>query len=143
LVVMNIHNSAYDKDGSLKRQQMAFLQELVQKEYGQGHYVLVGGDWNQCPPFFPFDKFMPGESQRHSQLNIDSDFVPADWIWAYDPTTPTNRKIETPYQKGETFETLIDFFLVSPNLKVRKVRGIDQGFQFSDHQPVWVEIELR
>jgi len=143
LVVINIHNSAYDEDGSLKRKQMAFLENLIKEEYELGHYVLVGGDWNLCPPFFPFDKFMPGKTQGYTQLNIEPDFVPADWVWAYDPTTPTNRKIKTPYAKGETFETLIDFFLLSPNLKVRKVRGIDQGFQYSDHQPVWVEIELR
>src|SRR5690606_33678797 len=52
LVVMNVHNSAYDADGALKRQEMAFLRELFLEEYGKGNYVLAGGDWNQCPPYF-------------------------------------------------------------------------------------------
>ena len=53
LVVMNVHNSAYDADGSMKRQQMEFLKALLLQEYDAGHYVVVGGDWNQVPAFFP------------------------------------------------------------------------------------------
>ena len=55
---------------------------------------------------------------------------------------PTNRKTASPYNKEETFITLIDFFLISPNVKMRQVKGIRQDFQFSDHQPVWMEVEL-
>lgn len=144
LVVMNIHNSAYDADGSLKRQQMAFLKELLLEEYEKkGNYVVVGGDWNQCPPYFRFDGFMPGNTQGYTQINIEPDFLPEGWKWVYDPTTPTNRKIRTPYVAGESFVTLIDFFLISPNVRARSVRCLDQQFRFSDHQPVWMEVELR
>ncbi|MCB0558089.1 MAG: endonuclease/exonuclease/phosphatase family protein [Lewinellaceae bacterium] len=143
LAVMNVHNSAYDADGSLKRQQMAFLREVLMEEYDKGHYVIVGGDWNQCPPYFRFDGFMPGFSDGYNQINIDPDFLPADWQWVYDPTTPTNRKVRTPYVAGKSFVTLIDFFLISPNVRVRKVKGLDQQFRFSDHQPVWMEVELQ
>ena len=141
LVVINIHNSAYD-DGSLKAQQMVFLQELFLWEYAKGNYVIAGGDWNQCPPFFAYDRFMPGQGQGYEQQNVNPDLLPADWQWVYDPTVPTNRKVSDPFVKGQTFVTLIDFFLVSPNIRVTKARGIDLGFQFSDHQPVWMEIEL-
>jgi endonuclease/exonuclease/phosphatase family metal-dependent hydrolase len=142
LVLVNVHNSAYDADGSLKREQMAYLQTFFLEEYEKGNYVVVGGDWNQCPPYFPFDSFMPGRTQGYTQINIDPDYLPSDWRWGYDPRTPTNRKTKEGYQPGETFETLIDFFLVSPNVKVRTVKGIAQNFQFSDHQPVWMEFEL-
>ncbi|MCB0585026.1 MAG: endonuclease/exonuclease/phosphatase family protein [Phaeodactylibacter sp.] len=142
LVVMNVHNSAYDADGGLKRQQMAFLRELLLEEYEKGHYVMVGGDWNQCPPYFRFDMFMPGNTQGYTQINIDPEFLPPDWKWVYDPTMPTNRKIRTPYVAGESFVTIIDFFLISPNIRARTVKCLDQQFRFSDHQPVWVEVEL-
>lgn len=142
LVVMNVHNSAYDADGSLKRQQMAFLRELFLEEYGKGNYVVVGGDWNQCPPYFRFDGFMPGNTQGYTQINIDPDFLPSGWQWVYDPTIPTNRKTRTPYQPGQSFITLIDFFLISPNVRARSVKCLDQQFRFSDHQPVWMEVEL-
>ena len=84
-MLINVHHSAYDADGSLKRQEMAYLKELLLAEYKKGHYVIVGGDWNQCPPYFPFDSFKPGETAGYQQLNIPSDYVPKDWLWAYDP----------------------------------------------------------
>lgn len=142
LVVANIHLSAYDADGALKKQQMAFLRELILAEYEKGHYVVVGGDWNLCPPFFRFDGFMPGNTQGYSQINIEPDWAPEGWHWAYDPRLPTNRKVRTPYKAGTSFVTIIDFFLTSPNIKLRTIRGIDQQFRFSDHQPVWMEVEL-
>ncbi len=142
LAVFNIHNSAYDKGGKLKAQQMAFLKELFLKEYETGNHVIAGGDWNQCPPYFQYDRLMPGKGGGYSQINIAPEFLPEDWRWVYDARTPTNRKVAKPYKKGETFITIIDFFLLSPNVKVRSVKAIDKGFQFSDHQPVWIEVEL-
>lgn len=143
LVVINVHHSAYDADGSLKSAQMAFLRELCIEAYEAGSYVVVGGDWNQVPPFFQYDSFMPGRSGEYEQIAVDPAFLPADWLWAYDPQTATNRKINEPYQAGTNFITLIDFFLVSPNVQVLNVKAIDLQFQYSDHQPVYLEIALR
>lgn len=143
LVVLNIHNSAHDSDGSLKRQEMDFIKNLVLQEYEKGNYVVAGGDWNECPPYFRFDGFMPGQGGDYFQYNIEADFLPEDWQWVYDPTVPTNRKAADPLVLGETFVTLIDFFLISPNLQVKQVKGIDQQFRNSDHQAVWMEVELK
>jgi endonuclease/exonuclease/phosphatase family metal-dependent hydrolase len=143
LVVMNVHNSAYDKGGVLKKQQMAYLRELFIEEYEKGSYVIVGGDWNQCPPFFKFDGFMPGKAGMYTQINIEPDFLPEDWQWVYDPRVPTNRKNISPYVPGTSFVTLIDFFLISPNVKALQVKCLDQQFRYSDHQPVWMEVELQ
>ncbi len=142
LVIMNIHHSAYD-DGQIKKMQNDFLRELCLAEYERGSYVLIGGDWNQCPPDFPFDYFMPGRTQGYTQLNLPSDFMPPGWQWAYDPTTPTNRKVRHPYQPDSTFVTLIDFYLLSPNLSPMQVHTIDLDFAYSDHQPVWLEVKIR
>jgi endonuclease/exonuclease/phosphatase family metal-dependent hydrolase len=141
LVVFNIHNSAYD-DGSLKAQQMSFLKDLFLEEYGKGNYVIAGGDWNQCPPFFKADSFISAGPDDYVPMNIDPEALPVKWQWVYDPTTPSNRKVSEPFSKGNSFVTLIDFFLVSPNLKVKSVKGINLDFQYSDHQPVWMEVEL-
>lgn len=143
LVVINIHNSAYDPGDKIKAIQLPYLRDLAIREFNKGNYVVIGGDWNQCPPFFRFDSFMPGNTQGYVQGNIPDGFFPEDWHFAYDPTMPTNRKCRDPYQKGKTFETLIDYFLVSPNVMIRNVKGIRQDFQFSDHQPVWMEVLLR
>ncbi|MFN4257215.1 MAG: endonuclease/exonuclease/phosphatase family protein [Saprospiraceae bacterium] len=143
LVVLNIHNSAYDPGDKIKAIQLPYLRDLALREFGRGNYVVIGGDWNQCPPFFKFDAFMPGKADGHMQGNVPADFFPEDWRFAYDPATPTNRKLRDPYIKGVTFETLIDFFVVSPNVQVKAVRGIGQGFAFSDHQPVYLEAILK
>jgi endonuclease/exonuclease/phosphatase family metal-dependent hydrolase len=142
LVVMNIHNSAYDPGDRIKAIQLPYLRDLAMREYEKGNYVVIGGDWNQCPPHFRFDQFMPGKSQGIMQGNVPADFFPEDWVFAYDPTVSTNRKLRDPYKKGETFETLIDFYLVSPNVQVLKVRGVGQDYAWSDHQPVLMELRL-
>ena len=143
LVVINLHNSAYDPGDKIKAIQLPYLRDLALSEYAKGNFVILGGDWNQCPPHFRFDSFMPGKTQGYSQGNLPPDFFPEDWVFAYDPTVSTNRKARDPYVKGKTFETLIDFFLVSPNLRVRSVSGLNQGFQLSDHQPVFVTVALQ
>jgi endonuclease/exonuclease/phosphatase family metal-dependent hydrolase len=142
LIVINTHNSAYDKGGILKLQQMEYLKSYITAEYEKGNYVIVGGDWNQCPPYFPFDKLMPGQGEEYETLSIDMDYLPEDWVWVHDPLIPTNRKSSEVYEEGKTFTTLIDFFLISPNVKVEKVKTINQHFEFSDHQPVYVELRL-
>jgi endonuclease/exonuclease/phosphatase family metal-dependent hydrolase len=142
LVVINAHLSAYDKGGVLKKQQMKFLKDLVLKNYEEGSYVIVGADWNQCPPYFLFDTFSPGDSKGYTQGNIDPEFLPADWQWIYDPTIPSNRKLRGAYGK-ESFTTVIDFFLASPNLTAKRVKTLDQQFRFSDHQPVYLEVEMQ
>ncbi|MEM7105890.1 MAG: endonuclease/exonuclease/phosphatase family protein [Bacteroidota bacterium] len=143
LIVINTHNSAYD-DGSMKKQQMEYMKNLLIEEYEKGNYVVVGGDWNQCPPYFKYDTFSKGAGGKgYSQLNIDPEFLPADWIWAYDPVVPTNRKLTDTYVKEESFQTLIDYYLVSPNVEVVSVKGVDQDFQFSDHQPVMLKVRLK
>lgn len=142
LVVINVHNSAYDPGDKIKAVQLPYLRDLALAEYAKGNFVVIGGDWNQCPPYFRFDALMPGHSQGYTQGNIPADFFPEDWCYGYDPTMSTNRKARDPYVRGQTFETLIDYFVVSPNVRIREVKGIPQGYQFSDHQPVWMEVLL-
>lgn len=142
LVVINSHNSAYD-GGVLKPQEMAYLKEYLLAEYAKGNYVVVGADWNQCPPNFAYDTFAPNNAEDYFQDNIKEDFLPEGWKWTFDPNTATNRKLSAPYNKETTFTTLIDFYLVSPNLEVVKVETVDLDFQFSDHQPVKLEVRLK
>jgi len=54
LLIVNTHNSAYD-NGTLKKQEMAFLKQWLLDENNKGNYIVVGGDWNQCPPRFKPD----------------------------------------------------------------------------------------
>jgi len=145
LYMINSHNSAYD-DGNLKAQQMDFLKAFLLKAYEEGNYIVVGADWNQCPPNFPYYTFMGEKNDNYSQTNIAEDFMPEGWQWVYDKTEPTNRKLyqvlsENPYE--DTYKTLIDFYLVSPNIEVLGVKTNDLKFVSSDHQPVHLCFTLK
>lgn len=136
-ILVNTHNSAYD-DGTLKQQQMEYMKKFLTDEYALGNYVIVGGDWNQNPPNYEeTDKAL----KRGVMNNIDSDYLP-EWQWVFNPEFPTNRYLDEVYVKGKTNTTVIDFFLMSPNIKVNVIKNINLEFKNSDHQPVITNIEL-
>lgn len=145
LIVINTHNSAYD-GGKLKDDEMAYFKQLVLQEYEKGNYIVVGGDWNQTPPNISFDAVgksigIPTDSSYYP-ANIPSDFMPEGWQWAYDPSVPTNRSMVDVLEYGKTNVTLVDFYLVSPNISIKKIAGKNLKFKNSDHNPILLEIEL-
>ncbi len=142
LLVINTHNSAYDDDGKLKGEEMAYIKNFVVSEYEKGNYVVVGGDWNQNPPNFPQNHFNKGK-EDYDQGIIASDFMPSGWTYAYDMSYPTNRSLMKAYAAGETQTDLIDYFLLSPNVELLTVKTIDMQFTYSDHQPVKMDVRLK
>ncbi len=141
LVIINTHNSAYD-DGSLRKQQMEYLEGFLESEYASGNHVIAGGDWNQCPP--GFKPAFPDDIFDEENLSFIKGGYPEDaWTWAYDPSTPTNRRVMTPYTRGKTPTTVIDFFLLSPNTELISVAGINLDFAWSDHHPVIMSFKLK
>ena len=141
LLVVNTHNSAYD-DGTLRKGQMDYLHEFLMEEYEKGNYIIVGGDWNQTP--FGFQPAFEHNTFDTVQLTcIEGKYLPGDWIWFYDPTVPTNRRLAIPYDPALSPTTVIDFYLLSPNIEPIEVQGIDLGFVSSDHQPVLAKVKLK
>jgi endonuclease/exonuclease/phosphatase family metal-dependent hydrolase len=142
LVVINTHNSAYD-DGSLKKRQMAQLKAVLLAEYEQGHYVIVGGDWNQFPPTYRGIAASSVEKTPETAARFVPETYPAEgWHWAYDLSVPTNRSLARPFDPERSEQGIIDFFLVSPNVELLSVEGLDLGFADSDHQPVRLRVRL-
>ncbi len=140
LVLINTHNSAYD-DGGLRIAQMQQIRKFVVNEYKRGNYVVVGGDWNQCAPGFK-EHFDKDKMDYTSKLDIPYNLMPSDWTWFYDNRQPTNRRNKIAYKKGICLTTVIDFFLLSPNVKALSIKNISNGFNYSDHQPVRARIQL-
>ncbi len=138
LVIVNTHNSAYDSTGALKKAELDKLMPYVYDLYDQGHYVVVAGDWNQCPP----DYETKGKEEHYREFKFSPDFLNPGWKWAADVSTPTNRKLDQVYDSETSYTSVIDYFLLSPNLKMKSVRTIDTKFEFSDHQPVRLDFEL-
>jgi endonuclease/exonuclease/phosphatase family metal-dependent hydrolase len=142
LVLINTHNEAFD-NGSQRKQQLAVLKDLMLQEYAKGNYVITGGDWNQNPVGYRAGLFSNYDAGRAIKPEIEADFFPAGWKWVYDQEFPTNRDVIKPYRKGDSQTTIIDFFVVSPNVSVIKVSTDDLGFAWSDHQPVRMEFKLK
>ena len=141
LVVINTHFEAYD-DGGVKREQMALTKKLMLDEYAKGNYVVLGGDWNIAPPNFNIHKWEKVKLlDPLYTLTNDPNYIPG-WKYAYDENTPSNRKNDHAFD-ATTYTTVIDYFFVSPNIDVEEVKGINAGFQYSDHNPVRMKIKLK
>jgi len=136
LQVITTHNSAFD-NGELKKEEMACLKDYLLGEAAKGNRIIVGGDWNQNPPGFDNRDFNKRSGYENFVARaIPEGYMPPQWRWASDNTLMTNRANLTPYVPGKTPTTLLDFFLLSPGTEALKVKGIDLGFAYSDHQPV-------
>ena len=141
LLVVNTHNEAYDT-GKIRDEQMAYLKKFLLSEYEQGNYIIVAGDWNQCPPDLQ-PRFSKDVFDTIDYKGIEPGYLPSGWTWAFDNTMPSNRRVDIAYIKGTTRTTVIDFFLLSPNLRSTDCKTIDMGFTCSDHQPVQIKIHLQ
>jgi endonuclease/exonuclease/phosphatase family metal-dependent hydrolase len=140
LIVINTHNEAFDP-GNIRKAQMEYLRNFVLDEYKKGNYIVAGGDWNQCPPEFKPE--FTSNKVNTAQMTLNSDYLPADWTWAYDNTIPSNRSVTAPYDPATTTTTVIDFFLLSPNVEKISVRCINLEFRNSDHNPVVLTARLK
>jgi len=147
LVLINTHNEAFDEGGEIRKAQMESLKEFVMKEYNAGNYVIVGGDWNQYPPdfrpAFSANKVFTGIVGNFNLTGIESDYMPGEWKWIYDQTTPSVRTLMAAYDPATTPASVCDIFLISPNIESVSVKCHHLGFANSDHNPVIMQVKLR
>jgi endonuclease/exonuclease/phosphatase family metal-dependent hydrolase len=140
LVLFNIHNSAYDDADALRDEELKLIRSLAIDEYQKGNYVIIGGDWNQNPPRLA----LPANSYKVKSLRpISANLMPEGWKWAYDTRLPTNRDVDKPFDKATSICSMIDFFLVSPNIELLEVKTVDLEFENSDHLPVLMKVILK
>jgi len=142
IVLINTHKSAYDKGGFLKKEQLDFIKEFAMKKYSEGKYVIIGGDWNSYLPGTDENSFQSEEEVPVFYKPLPEDWSMDNWNWAVDVNTPTNRSLAEAYIKDKTFTSVIDGFLLSPNIKLKEVKTFDLQFQYSDHNPTKIVIEL-
>ncbi len=143
LVIVNLHLEAYD-DGEGKIAQTKQLREFIRAEYEKGNYVIAGGDFNQI---FPggLDKYPNTHTENWEPGQISDDIMPEGWTLAYDLETPSCRLLNQPYDATDTENTqyyVIDGFILSPNVELVSVKTLDEGFEYSDHNPVKLQVKL-
>jgi endonuclease/exonuclease/phosphatase family metal-dependent hydrolase len=139
--IMTVHLAAFDDDAAMRKQQLKQVIETAEREYKSGAHVIVGGDWNLrlTATRFP-DRTDP--KFLFWVHDFPQEALPQGWHLAFDPKTPSVRTNYQPYQAGVNYVTIIDGFLVSPNVKIVSVAGRDTGFRFSDHQPVVLQAAM-
>lgn len=142
LVLINTHNSYYVSNDSLRMLELNIIFNKMKEEFEAGNYVIAGGDWNRLPA--KFNKTFKG---NFSQLQMSipgfkDDFLPDNWTWAFDTLRYSNRELNSPYDSSLSKKSSIDYFVVSPNIKVLENFVFPLGFENSDHNPVYLKFRL-
>ncbi len=137
LVLINLHLEAYD-NGEGKIAQMLQLKGLMRSEYEKGNYVIATGDFNQVFP--GGEEAYPNTHRENWNVGeLEQDSIPEGFSYAYDLETPSCRLLNQPYDPSDSINTqyyVIDGAILSPNVELREVKTLDEGFAFSDHNPV-------
>ena len=105
---------------------------------------MAGGDCNQIcagglkayPSSHP-DLWTPGM--------LEEDMLAEGWRFAYDLSVPSCRLLNQPYDPADAENTqyyVIDGFILSPNVELLQVEGVDLAFADSDHNPVLISVKL-
>lgn len=144
LVLINSHMSAYDKGGKFRAAQLKMLTDTLVSEYAKGNYVIAGGDWNHalCDSLelYPSEQGIPDWVKPLNASDLPQGFtcVAADNL----SEVPTCRGDDIAYEKGVTYTTTVDGFIVSNNVEAQ-AHNIDTGFATSDHNPVLLTFKLK
>lgn len=146
LALINLHMSAYDEGGKVRVEQLAMLNAALAAEREKGNYVIAGGDFNHCLIADLYD----GDADRafkhfaHKQQTPDwlknSVLTQSELTDGFTLVAPVNeatcRGADMPYEKGVSFVTVIDGFIVSDNVSVINSVTVDTQYAYSDHNPV-------
>jgi endonuclease/exonuclease/phosphatase family metal-dependent hydrolase len=144
LVLVNLHLEAYDTGGAGRQAQTKLLAQFLLDEYAKGNYCVAGGDFNQVFPAVK-DVFPVEANEYFTPGVVDDSLFGEGWILAADPTSPTCRSLDKPYDGNRVEHQfyLIDGFILSPNVELISVQTVDLDFKNSDHNPVKLTFRLR
>ena len=143
LVLVNLHLEAYD-DGEGKKAQTAMLADILQAEKEKGNYVIAGGDFNQTFSSADISSYVVKPDNWQAGM-LDETHFAEGWQFMMNEKVPSCRSLIEPYinaDKDDFQYYLIDGFIVSDNIKVTGVENQDLGFVVSDHNPVYMKLQL-
>lgn len=146
LVIFTVHMSAYGNSDEIRQGQIRMLCADMEKEYAAGNYILCGGDFNHDLKAeenaagtyeswaYPFPR---GELPEYLSFCIDqlSDEERAH-LWN------SSRNADMAYEPNVTYTVMLDGFLISDNITCSLYETVNTGYQYSDHEPVYLEFAL-
>lgn len=149
-VLINVHLSAYDEGGKIRKKQNELLREVLENERKNGNYVILGGDFNQV--------LIPNGTEYYIKPNgeITPDWV-ADFEGSFEGYTlaystegddganfGTARNNTKPFDKNWTYTCTIDGFVVSNNIEIEYIKNVtSHAFKYSDHNPVLLTFKMK
>ena len=141
-VIINLHLSVLDRNALVRKEQLERVSDYMLMHYYDGNYVVIGGDWNLRLA----DTNWPHTTHEEDLFwvhDLPKSWTPQRWQWGVDTSTPTVRTDQNPYVEGENYTTIIDGFLVSPNVEIDKVQTSSMDFAYSDHNPITIWVRTK
>lgn len=150
LVLYNVHLSAYTDDISIVEQQIKMLAKDIQADLEAGNYIICGGDFNQDLLGNSPEVFGTKENDQNWAKPFPVEFLPEGFDLAVRRLStkeqfelaPSCRDADKPYVEGENFITMVDGFILSSNVEMTQFEVVDNGFAYSDHNPVYMKFRL-
>jgi endonuclease/exonuclease/phosphatase family metal-dependent hydrolase len=151
LVLINVHLSAYGADETITEGQLEMLFGDMTAEYEKGNYVIVGGDFNHDMIGISNEYFGNQVTESESWAKpFDFDELPEGFIIGADQMVNVLKKnlVATCRDTGRSYDGtndrwVLDTFIYSDNVNMVEYETIDFDFMYSDHNPVYMEFELK
>ena len=151
LSIINVNVDIYENEDIRQKDLEAILRIMDFEHNTMGNYCLVGGTFGfllngtsgaflnnmQSPAW---GKQLP-DSFNESVLKNIGFRITSDEI-ALDQGIGTVRDMSVAYNKGGSYEAIVDGFIVSKDISVEKTAVIDNGYLYSSHNPVKITFRL-
>lgn len=143
LSIISLHMSAYDKGGVIRKKQASMLKTVLEREYENDNYVIAGGDFNQ-DLIGDLDKFESAQKIPEWVASYDENDIPEHFGIFADRNSDVGscRGADITWKRNYTYTCVIDGFIVSDNIEVKRTDIIDTDFAYSDHNPVELVFKL-
>lgn len=144
LVVVNVHLQPYEEQSESAAQQINRLKRVLEDEVTGGNYVICGGNFNQTFSTTYTDQFMNLPDVWQPDILEEEEFNYGLQL-LMDSGVATARSLSMNYKenKDKDFQFyVIDGFILSSNINVKKITTKDLGFLYSNHNPVVMTLEL-
>lgn len=147
LCLYNVHLSAYGNSDEIRARQVGMLCDDMKADLEKGNYVICGGDFNHDLKNKEFD----AENEYSWAYPFPREMLPENFGLCIDAFSDAEKEImpdsarnaDMEYVEGVTFTVTLDGFIVSDNVEVTEYENIHTGYQYSDHDPVWMSFKLK
>lgn len=163
LVIFELHMSAYGNSDAIREGQIRMLSEDMQKEYEAGNYVICGGDFNHDLKAADTQS-KASDASNNTQTDSGDSAEPESWAYPFPRSElpehfsfcldqlsedeknnlwNSARNADMEYVPGETYNVTLDGFIISDNVECTKYENVNTGYSYSDHDPVYMEFQLK